>query len=243
VFGVSFVSMSYMCFYDVAFADIPFELSEMYALMGYSGKYKPDSEVQAIIDDMLFVMSDVCKPRIGYKIVNGQVIDKEHINIDGGGGGGVLLSTGRIITYAMHEAEKFAIFTATAGGEFDAWLKAVEHEYDIVKTYLANTLGSVIAEAAVSLLMRRLEADCAAQGLKVSNSYSPGYCDWLLVEQKKLLSVLDGENTGITLTPSCMMLPVKSVSGIAGAGKNVKKRPYGCAICKMKNCIRNKNQQ
>jgi hypothetical protein len=235
--------MSDTRFYNVKFEDIPFELSEMYALMGYGDRHKPDSEVQAIIDEMLLVMSDICKPRIGYRIVSGQVVDKEHININGGSSDGVLLNTGKIITYAMHEAEKFAVFTATAGGEFDAWLKAVEHEKDIVRTYLANTLGSVIAESAVSLLMQRLAVECAAEGLNISNNYSPGYCDWLLIEQKKLLSVFPPNTTGITLTPSCLMLPIKSVSGIVGTGKNVKKRPYGCAICKMKNCIRNKKKQ
>jgi hypothetical protein len=225
-------------FYNVAFADIPFKLSEMYSLMGYGNRHKPDSEVQQIIDGMLEDMHIYCKPRIGYRIVNGQAIDKEHIRLNGIIGGEVLLNTGKIITYAMHEAEQFAVFTATAGDKFDKYLKNVERENDIVKTYLANTLGSVIAEAAVSLLMRRMETEYATEGLHISNNYSPGYCDWLLIEQKKLLSVFPPDITGITLTSSCLMLPIKSVSGIAGIGKTVKKRPYGCAICKMKNCIR-----
>jgi hypothetical protein len=228
---------------DIEFSDLPFDIGEMYSLMGYGAGKQPADEVQAIIDGMLSDMHEHCKPRIGYEIFSGGAIDKEHIQVEDVKTENIVLNVGKIIAYALHEAESFAIFTATAGSRFDKWLKKIEQEDDIVKAYLANTLGSVLVEAAVSLLMRKLEAESAAAGLNISNNYSPGYCDWLLVEQKKLLSVFSDGRTGITLTDSCLMLPIKSVSGIVGIGKNVKKRPYGCAVCKMKNCIRNKNKE
>ena len=45
--------------------------------------------------------------------------------------------------------------------------------------------------------------------------FSPGYGDWALEEQKILFSVLDCAHTiGLTLTGSCMMAPVKSVTAV-----------------------------
>ena len=45
--------------------------------------------------------------------------------------------------------------------------------------------------------------------------FSPGYGDWALEEQKILFPVLDCAHTiGLTLTESCMMAPVKSVTAV-----------------------------
>ncbi|MDR1974457.1 MAG: methionine synthase [Bacteroidales bacterium] len=224
-----------MFFEDTSFSEIPFRYDDLYSLMGYIDNKTPDEEVQMLIENMLLELQPVCKPRMGYKVVRGEAISKKEIRLED-----KVLNTGKIITYALHESERFAVFTATVGADFDCWLKRTEKEDDIVKAYIANTLGSIIAEATVSLLLQRLEATLTDE--KMSNNYSPGYCDWALIEQKKLLSLFPFGVTGISLTESCLMLPIKSVSGIVGIGKNVQKRPYGCAICKMKNCIRNKNR-
>ena len=45
--------------------------------------------------------------------------------------------------------------------------------------------------------------------------FSPGYGDWALEEQKILFPVLDCAHAiGLTLTESCMMAPVKSVTAV-----------------------------
>jgi hypothetical protein len=218
-------------------SEISINNDEIYALMGY-GNNIPSQEVLTIIDDMCFALQDCCKPHFGYRIFKGDIITNEQIKV-----GDIVLNPGRIITYAMNDAELFAAFTATAGLEFDIWLKKIEREDDIVNTFIANTLGSVIAESAVAMLMNKLEQIAAEAGLFISNHYSPGYCDWLLEEQKKLLSLFPQQTTGIQLTDSYLMLPIKSVSGLVGIGEKIKKRPYGCDICKMKNCIKNKKKQ
>jgi len=49
--------------------------------------------------------------------------------------------------------------------------------------------------------------------------YSPGYCGWHVSGQKALFNFLDSEGAGITLTESCLMRPIKSVSGVIVAGR------------------------
>jgi hypothetical protein len=48
--------------------------------------------------------------------------------------------------------------------------------------------------------------------------FSPGYCGWHVSGQKKLFAALEPEEIGITLTPSCLMKPLKSISGVIIAG-------------------------
>ena len=56
-------------------------------------------------------------------------------------------------------------------------------------------------------------------------------------EQKQLFSLLPNTMDFISLTKSCLMLPIKSVSGIIGVGKEVRKTGYSCDICSNKACI------
>jgi hypothetical protein len=48
--------------------------------------------------------------------------------------------------------------------------------------------------------------------------FSPGYCGWHVTGQKKLFAALHPEEIDITLTPSCLMKPLKSISGVIIAG-------------------------
>ena len=59
-------------------------------------------------------------------------------------------------------------------------------------------------------------------------------------EQRKLFTLLPPAPCGITLTDSCLMLPIKSISGVMAVGSCVEKRPYGCAICGRKDCYKNR---
>ena len=49
--------------------------------------------------------------------------------------------------------------------------------------------------------------------------FSPGYCGWHISGQKKLFEFLRPGEIGIELNDSCLMTPLKSVSGVVVAGK------------------------
>jgi cobalamin-dependent methionine synthase I len=46
--------------------------------------------------------------------------------------------------------------------------------------------------------------------------FSPGYSDMSLEMQKKIFKLLKPENIGINLSPSCLMIPEKSVTAFVG---------------------------
>lgn len=220
-------------YFNTTLENIQIDSRELYILMGY-GDHTPSEYILSMIDEMLIYLKSCCKPRLGYMICDGKRINKEFVEVQQ-----TLLHTGAIIATAMKEAESIAIFTVTLGKEFDKWMHTLRSEDDIVNEFVANTLGSVLAEALVEQLVEQLEEDVTKNDLLISNNYSPGYCDWRLDEQKKIFAILPPLITGIELTDSCLMLPIKSVSGIIAVGKNVKKRPYKCAVCSMKTCVRN----
>jgi hypothetical protein len=217
----------------VAFGDLKIDRQELYLLMGY-GNLTPDKPFIDMIDAMLDELSDFCMPEYGYVVLPGKRIDNANLQI-----AETMLLTGKIITSSLREADHFAVFVATVGEGFDRWNRTIKPQDDIVRTYFADSLGSVLVEACVAVMLGRMEQDMAELDMFVSNSYSPGYCDWLLIEQRKLFSFFPEQFCGVTLTDSCLMLPIKSVSGIVGIGKDVKKRRYSCEMCTMTNCVKN----
>jgi hypothetical protein len=77
----------------------------------------------------------------------------------------------------------------------------------------AVTLGADTSRAIATL---REDGRLADDGAALR--YSPGYCGWHVSGQKRLFRSLEPERIGITLTDSCLMQPLKSVSGVIVAG-------------------------
>ena len=220
--------------FEVKFDDLSINLKDVYSLMGY-GSHTPDDTTSELINDTLLQLESKLRPYCSYVIKTGKEVNMEQIQIDG-----LLFTPGKIITHALVHAEYYAIFAVTLGEEFDHYSNQLKQKGDVVNVFVADSIGSVLAEACVSFLKDRLELESSSKKMKITNSYSPGYCDWRLSEQKKIFQLLSAINTKIDLTDSCLMIPIKSVTGIIAVGKDVKKKFYSCDICKMKGCIMRK---
>ncbi|EKD31769.1 MAG: hypothetical protein ACD_77C00254G0001 [uncultured bacterium] len=102
---------------------------------------------------------------------------------------------------------------------------------------MLDFLASQYADAVADYMSERINEYAIRASMGVSNRYSPGYCGWNVREQKMLFDFFPAKHCGITLTESCLMDPVKSVSGALAIGKDVIFKEYGCNSCNVKNCI------
>lgn len=157
------------------------------------------------------------------------------------------ISTGKRISGYLKGASQMALFLCTAGRFFTDLSHSYQRKGDFLEAYVVEAIGSATVENAMDNVQLFLDKEMEQQGLKISNRYSPGYCDWALSGQQPLFSYIGENPTGISLSESCLMQPIKSVSGIIGIGKEMKKQPYGCGICSSTTCvyrgIKNKTQQ
>ncbi|MGQ7871126.1 vitamin B12 dependent-methionine synthase activation domain-containing protein [Sunxiuqinia sp. sy24] len=144
---------------------------------------------------------------------------------------------GRTIRKELEGAEKLAFFVCTAGGTLSKKAVALLKGEDPVLGYVYDILGGAIAEAVGDKLQQMIKQEAEKDGYAITNRYSPGYCHWDVSDQHKLFSLLGGSPSGVSLTPSSLMNPVKSISGVIGIGKDVNYREYQCELCQMKNCF------
>lgn len=217
---------------ELSFTDIDLSDEEIYLYMGYGGQ-QPDERIMAILNDLKEELKEICRPCFGYKYIAGQTDGNTSLYI-----GEKKVHPGTVITGYLKKSTAFFLLLATAGEAFDHWMKTLQTEGDIVKLYIADALGSAIAEATAAKARLYLSEQAGILGCNTSNSYSPGYCGWDVAEQKILFSLLPENFCRIRLTESSLMLPIKSVSAVVGIGKELQHHPYGCAICRKTDCFK-----
>ena len=150
---------------------------------------------------------------------------------------------GRIIERQLQGAEAYALFICTSGTEFEAFQQRLKQEGDMVRVFIADALGSVIAEKCADQMERTLQENIDKLGWKHTNRFSPGYCGWHVAQQQVLFPLFDGHTCGVRLTDSSLMVPIKSVSGIIGVGQEVRKLDYTCGLCTFEKCYKRKKRK
>ena len=204
-----------------------FPWANLWFAMGYRQSI-PEKEIADLAKTVVTRLLPQARLRYMYQLLPAEKLSSRTIRI-----GGTLFTPEGIICSYLDGMEEACLFVATAGSEFDSALKELNAEGDIVADFIADSLGTVLAELAVD----RME-HCFDDRQDHSMSYSPGYCNWNIREQQLLFPMFPASPCGITLSESSLMTPEKSVSGFLAFGEKLHRQPYHCDICKNKNCYK-----
>ena len=149
---------------------------------------------------------------------------------------------GRIIEKQLQDSEAYAFFICTCGQEFEDYQAQLKANGDMVRVFIADALGSVIAEKCADEMEKNVQESIEKLGWHHTNRFSPGYCGWHVSQQQVLFALFKGETCGVRLTDSSLMLPIKSVSGIMGLGQKVRRLDYTCGLCHFEKCYKRKKK-
>ena len=199
---------------------------DIYEAMGYHGALPDEAtqhETQAIIDDVRrWLLPQFCF------FVRQALPD---------------FDIGRIIERQLRGSEAYTLFICTSGVEFEAYQQRLKQADDMVRVFIADSLGSVIAEKCADQMEIAVQESIDKLGWHHTNRFSPGYCGWHVSQQQLLFPLFEGHTCGVRLTDSSLMLPIKSVSGIIGLGKEVRRLDYTCGLCNFEKCYKRHKKQ
>lgn len=141
-------------------------------------------------------------------------------------------------------AEHLALFAVTLGQGIGDALGRLFAAEDFALAYTLDAMASVAADGAAETTERRFEFALRSRGWTTPDGaalrYSPGYCGWDVTGQRRLFAALEPGRIGLTLTDSCLMQPLKSVSGVLIAGPRAIHRfspTYDfCDRCETRTC-------
>jgi hypothetical protein len=222
--------------YFPRFEDLTIDRKMIERSIGYS-EASPSHEIVYTIDQVLAELPPHISIRCGCLILKPEHvrIEKENLFCNN-----VLMRTGPVITKRLRKSSTVALFLVTAGPGVEQWSSDLIAHGDPLKAFIVDALGSETAEATAEWLENKIGALVAEDRLSITNRYSPGYCEWHVQEQQKLFSLLPPGFCGVHLTDSSLMVPLKSVSGIIGIGRDVQREGYQCSICDLEDCLRRK---
>ena len=203
---------------------------EVWFAMGYRDSV-PEERIQEMVRELRDKLVPKATLRYMYQVVEAEKLSSRTVRFADKTftPEGIICSYLKGMTHAL-------LFIGSAGWEFDKAKEELKAEDDIVVDYIADSIGTVLAEMTVA----RIEKDYAGSQ-SISMPYSPGYCNWNIREQHLLFSLFPEHPCGIVLTDSSLMTPEKSVSGFFALGETLQRQPYHCEICKNKRCYKRRN--
>lgn len=138
-------------------------------------------------------------------------------------------------THLRHCEEGF-LYAVTLGAEADRLLR---------RWGAVNMAKAAVGQACCAAWLDELCADYCAQvqkelpkGIFLTAPFSPGYGDWSLEEQGRVLTLLDApRRLGLTLTAGGMLAPEKSVTALAGLSDRAEEGcGQKCMRCQKTDC-------
>lgn len=206
----------------IILASIPFEIDLDRLLEDLS--IKADSGLAEEVINLAEIATNIGKPKFLYKQAHIESRGEGLVVVDGV----TLKST--ILKVNTLETDFVFPFVATCGMELEEWSNSVE---SISSRYCADAIKQLALNAAEGAFSKHIEKNCHPAPTSEMN---PGSLpDWRVKEQRNLFMILGDslKDIGVRLTESCMMIPIKSTSGIRFYSET---KFVNCQLCPEANC-------
>ena len=143
------------------------------------------------------------------------------------------LTVGQDIQRHLEGCDKAAVMCATLGAEVDRLIRVAQ-----VRDMAQAVVLDAMASTAIEQVCTQVDEIIAAQNPErfMTFRFSPGYGDYPISLQRDFLRLLDApRKIGLSLSESCLLVPAKSVTAVAGLSASpVPRRKRGCAVCNLK---------
>jgi hypothetical protein len=206
--------------------DIPFRLDESDFQARIHLDSFPDS--RAGIQELLRAAAPLVRPKALYKVSYiGQRTDST-VQIDR------TLFSSEVLSRNLREVERVFPYVATCGTELEAMESGTA---DLFARFCLDTLKEMALLTARDFLLEHLKASYRVEELSSMNPGSGNVQLWPIAQQKPLFGLFGDVEAaiGVRLTPSFLMVPNKSVSGILfPAAVHFE----SCQLCTRENCPR-----
>lgn len=141
---------------------------------------------------------------------------------------------GRDAYRRLKDARAAAVLAVTLGMESERRLRALAAQGPVAAA-VGDAACTALVEAAADAVDTEVKRAASEYNLTGGTRFSCGYGDCPLADQRALIDALDAQRTlGITLAPTNLMIPTKSVTAIIGLFENMP--PHDAAVARCDGC-------
>lgn len=149
--------------------------------------------------------SEIGRPKAMYKEAIIDLKGDDYVVVDG------VKFKSRLVRVNLDSVDRVFPYVCTCGRELNEWAKSLD---DMLEQYWVDRIMEMALQEAVKAFEDHLETNYK---LGTTSNMNPGSLeDWPISQQEELFALLEDpyEKIGVELTDSCLMLPIKSLSGI-----------------------------
>ncbi len=204
--------------------NIPVEL-DLAKVLNKMHQRRRNKELEKSVQELIEVARPIARPKAVYEV--GYVDNKTEGSVDIGG----VRFTSRVLRVNLDKVERVFIYVITCGRELDE-IDVPSHE--LMESFLLDQVKETVLTLARKYLDDYLKRKYA---LGRMSRMAPGSLeDWPVTQQKELFSIFDNveDLIGVKLTDKCLMVPIKSISGIYFPTEI---KFESCQLCPREVCI------
>lgn len=203
---------------------------EIFRYLGY-GKNEVDESIKKLTEECVAELERCAAPRMVMKEF--MLFLREDGEIDCG----CFCTKSKNLSKNLGGCDRVILMAVTLGVDVDRLLLRYG-KLHITNAVVIQAAAAAMVEAYCNSLCEQWKAEYEEKGLYLRPRFSPGYGDFSLECQGKILNGLDaGKRIGLTLTDGGLMMPSKSVTAVIGVSQTKDMCPvYGCEACENKTC-------
>lgn len=206
--------------------------------LGYQEQTKSNPQIEDLITEAITEAQTIIKPRGNYLRLENINITKDKVKL----GTNQLTFKSQDVADLLANQDQVVILAVTIGSALEEKVEQLFASDQLTKATILDAVGSVAVEEAANKLQEKIEVEAEKIGLpSVTMRYSPGYGDLALNVQPQLLKLVQGQELGIAVNDSFLLIPQKSITALLGLGRSESQvQPqcdFDCANCDYDTCI------
>lgn len=199
--------------------------NQIYKYAGYGSK-RPAKETVNIIELGIEELQSVMTPKW-----TGQAFPLKEMEVVPTG----LRLAGQSASELLKTSHEVVFLATTLGAGVDRWIQRKTLE-DLSLGFLWDAIASAAAESFIEEVDYELRLRYGAEGLYLTDRFSPGYGDLPIDFSKSICQLLDSERKiGMYFSPSGLLMPRKSITAFLGVSRKRQAfREKTCEDCLVK---------
>ena len=214
---------------DLAVRVLP---SEVLRMMGRPGRASPDQKYLDLVNRFTSETASLVRPKGVYTIRTVQCMTDQELALEGGP-----RFHGPVAGF-LEPATRIAVSVVTIGPDLERLSRRSMSEGNLLEGFILDAIGSAAVDAAADMMIEFLRRHEMGSQEELTPPFSPGYCGMSVREQESLFEFVDAGAIGVSLTESCFMQPLKSISALIGIGEaqRIVARGSPCQWCDLTQC-------
>ena len=201
--------------------------SEVLRYMGHRGQ-QISPELERNIDGVIDLCLECALPKWTYRYFKPE-FENGTVSV---GKSGIILP-GKDIYNHLYGAHHFALIAVTLGMTVERKLMLLE-KTSMTDAVILDSAANACIESVADYVEGLIINESREKNLYTNYRYSPGYGDFPIETQKRLIPLLDCEKRiGLTVNENSIMIPRKSVTAIIGVFEKEQIKKKGCEGCNM----------